>query len=107
MVGFRDASGGGRTLFTSSPGSFSTMVDFERRSRGGAGILGFWISFSILSITSPAKRVRTCEASQNCAGSFSTMVENSWDSRGDELQVKYYSRFQIVFRGDELYPGAC
>ena len=106
MVGFRDASGGGRTLFTSSPGSFSTMVDFERRSRGG-GILGFWISFSILSITSPAKRVRTCEASQNCTGSFSTMVENSWDSRGDELQVKYYSRFQIFFRGDELYPGAC
>ena len=27
MVGFRDAPGGGRTLFTSSPCPFSTMVD--------------------------------------------------------------------------------
>ena len=35
MVDFGDASGGGRAPFTSSPSSFSTMVDFGRRSRGG------------------------------------------------------------------------
>ena len=36
MVDFGDASGGGQAPFTSSPGSFSTMVDFGRRSREGA-----------------------------------------------------------------------
>ena len=75
MVDFGDASGGGRAPFTSSPGSFSTMVDFGRRFRAlhtGALVIS---DFSRKSPRRPAPAVYSRFLRRNIITTYNTKLK--------------------------------